>query len=193
MRIAVGLEDFADITNDLRARAAPEVPATCWRRCASRTRSASAIVGARNCDAVVAVQAAPQSCRDGLTIPGRPPKPQLVNPRDVPHRGLGTPEGRAALVHAVAHIEFNAINLALDAAWRFGGLPDDYYADWISVAQDEARHFQMLPRALARARLRLRRLHRPQRLVGSRRENRATTRSRAWRWCRACWKRAGST
>ncbi|HKY92429.1 MAG TPA: ferritin-like domain-containing protein, partial [Nevskiaceae bacterium] len=80
---------------------------------------------------------------------GRPARPELVRPRDVPHRGLGSAEGRAALVHAVAHIEFNAINLALDAACRFGGMPDDYYADWISVAQDEARHFTMLATRLA--------------------------------------------
>lgn len=74
-------------------------------------------------------------------VPGRPQRPELIRPRDVPNRGLGTIEGRAALCHAVAHIEFNAINLALDAAWRFGDLPAGYYADWLSVAQDEARHF----------------------------------------------------
>ncbi|HEY0974409.1 MAG TPA: ferritin-like domain-containing protein [Solimonas sp.] len=86
---------------------------------------------------------------DPAAIPGRPERPALIHPHDVPHRGLGTSEGRAALIHAVAHIEFNAINLALDAAWRFDGMPDDYYADWISVAQDEARHFQMLDARLA--------------------------------------------
>lgn len=77
-------------------------------------------------------------------VPGRPDQPALIHPRDVPTRGLGTVAGRAALIHAVAHIEFNAINLALDAAWRFRGLPDRYYADWLSVARDEARHFAML-------------------------------------------------
>jgi uncharacterized ferritin-like protein (DUF455 family) len=77
-------------------------------------------------------------------VPGRPERPLLVRPRDVPTRGLGSAEGRAALVHAVAHIEFNAINLALDACCRFPGMPADYYLDWISVAQDEARHFTML-------------------------------------------------
>lgn len=77
-------------------------------------------------------------------IPGRPAQPELISPRDVPNRGLGTPEGRAAMIHAVAHIEFNAVNLALDAALRFDWLPAEYYADWISVAQDEARHFAML-------------------------------------------------
>lgn len=79
-----------------------------------------------------------------IGIPGRPAQPRLIHPREVPYRGLGTPEGRAALVHAVAHIEFNAINLALDACWRFRGMPTDYYRDWLSVAQDEARHFALL-------------------------------------------------
>lgn len=76
--------------------------------------------------------------------PGRPLTPVLVSPREVPRRGLGTEAGRAALIHAIAHIEFNAINLALDAALRFAGMPESYYADWLSVAQDEARHFSML-------------------------------------------------
>lgn len=80
--------------------------------------------------------------------PGRPAQPTLVRPRDVPARGLGSVEGRAALCHAVAHIEFNAINLALDAGLRFGAMPDAYYADWLSVAQDEARHFLMMRQRL---------------------------------------------
>jgi uncharacterized ferritin-like protein (DUF455 family) len=76
--------------------------------------------------------------------PGRPARPTLVSPKQLPQRGLGTPEGRAALVHAVAHIEFNAVNLAWDAVYRFRGMPVEYYADWISVADDEARHFRLL-------------------------------------------------
>lgn len=79
-----------------------------------------------------------------IGTPGRPEKPRLVLPREVPRRGLGSDEGRAALVHAVAHIEFNAINLAWDAVYRFRGMPGDYYRDWASVANDEARHFTML-------------------------------------------------
>ena len=79
-----------------------------------------------------------------IGAPGRPARPRLVMPRDVPQRGLGTDEGRAALVHAVAHIEFNAINLAWDAVYRFRDMPDDYYRDWASVAHDESRHFTML-------------------------------------------------
>lgn len=80
----------------------------------------------------------------GPDLPGRPARPQLVAPRQLKQRGLGTAAGRAALLHAVAHIEFNAINLALDAVQRFAGLPPDYYADWLSVADDEARHFRLL-------------------------------------------------
>lgn len=62
----------------------------------------------------------------------------------VPHRSPFTPEGLAALLHAIAHIEFNAINLALDAAWRFAGMPEDFYRDWLRVADEEATHFGLL-------------------------------------------------
>ena len=77
-------------------------------------------------------------------LPGRPPLPRLVPAREVPSRTPFTPEGRVALLHAVAHIEFNAINLALDAAWRFPGLPIAYYRDWLRVASEEALHFTLL-------------------------------------------------
>lgn len=80
----------------------------------------------------------------GLLPCGRPGRPHMVPPARLPRRGLGTLEGRRALIHAVAHIEFNAINLGLDAALRFPGMPDAYYRDWLSVAADEARHFSML-------------------------------------------------
>ena len=79
-----------------------------------------------------------------IRMPGRPGRPVLVHPRELPKRGFGTDEGRAAFVHAIAHIEFNAIDLAWDAVYRFRGLPREYYADWVSVASDEARHFAML-------------------------------------------------
>lgn len=81
---------------------------------------------------------------DPIRMPGRPMRPALVHPRDLPKRGFGTPEGRAAFVHAIAHIEFNAIDLAWDAVYRFRGLPREYYADWVGVASDEARHFALL-------------------------------------------------
>lgn len=79
-----------------------------------------------------------------LAIPGHPARPELVAPRVVPRRAMHTPEGRAAMVHAMAHIEFNAINLALDAVWRFADMPREYYADWLQVADEEALHFTLL-------------------------------------------------
>ncbi len=81
--------------------------------------------------------------------PGRPDRPELVPPSRVPRRRLGSAAGRAALVHAIAHIEFNAINLALDAACRFRDMPPGFARDWLSVAADEARHFRLLERRLA--------------------------------------------
>lgn len=77
-------------------------------------------------------------------LPGRPARPRLLPPTQVPSRTPFTPEGRAALLHAVAHIEFNAINLALDAVWRFPGMPEAYYRDWQRVAAEEALHFTLL-------------------------------------------------
>lgn len=77
-------------------------------------------------------------------IPGRPDKPDLVSPLAVKKRSMRTPEGRASLIHALAHIEFNAINLALDAIWRFPNMPDQYYIDWLKVAAEEAYHFSLL-------------------------------------------------
>ena len=76
--------------------------------------------------------------------PGRPEKPELVQPKDLPQRKPNTPEGRAILFHAITHIEFNAINLALDAAYRFRHMPEDFYRDWIQVAEEEAYHFTLL-------------------------------------------------
>ena len=77
-------------------------------------------------------------------LPGRPVRPRLVPPKTVPTRSPFTPEGRAALLHAVTHIEFNAINLALDAVWRFDAMPVAYYRDWLRVAAEEALHFTLL-------------------------------------------------
>ena len=73
----------------------------------------------------------------------------MIAPHQVPRRRTDTPAGRAALIHALAHIEFNAINLALDAAHRFAGMPPAYYADWLSVADEEALHFELLSAHLA--------------------------------------------
>jgi len=82
--------------------------------------------------------------------PGRPDRPVLVAARDVPKRSPAGPEGRIALLHALAHIELNAIDLALDIVGRFAGCEDlggseaDFAADWIGVAAEEAKHFLML-------------------------------------------------
>jgi uncharacterized ferritin-like protein (DUF455 family) len=76
--------------------------------------------------------------------PGHPEKPELVSPGKLAKRRLGSIEGRAALMHAITHIEFNAINLALDALYRFQEMPVGYYQDWLRVAVEEAYHFQMV-------------------------------------------------
>jgi len=78
------------------------------------------------------------------SLPGRPARPRLVPPKDVPTRSPFTLAGRAALLHAIAHIEFNAINLALDAVWRFADMPAEFYRDWLRVAGEEALHFSLL-------------------------------------------------
>jgi uncharacterized ferritin-like protein (DUF455 family) len=95
-------------------------------------------------------QAATLSIADKLPIappdglPGCPGRPELRSHLDVPKRSPHTPAGLAALLHAVTHIEFNAINLALDAAWRFDNMPPAYYRDWLLVAAEEALHFSLL-------------------------------------------------
>lgn len=79
-----------------------------------------------------------------ISHPGRPNKPALVEPRQVPRSSLGAIEGRAALIHALCHIEFNAINLALDCCYRFPQLPDEFHQGWLQVADEEALHFRLL-------------------------------------------------
>lgn len=86
----------------------------------------------------------PTQTIERIPDPGRPSKPELVSPKSLPKRGLGTKEGHAALMHSIAHIEFNAVNLALDALYRFQQMPMAYYQDWIGVAGEEAYHFQLI-------------------------------------------------
>ena len=93
--------------------------------------------------------AANAAAPDPIRMPGRPATLELVHPSKLPRRGLGSVAGRAAFIHAIAHIELNAIDLAWDAVYRFRGLPASFTADWVSCADDEARHFGLL-----RARLR---------------------------------------
>jgi uncharacterized ferritin-like protein (DUF455 family) len=82
--------------------------------------------------------------------PGRPPQPALVDPRGLPRRSFASREGRICLLHAFAHIEFNAINIALDAAYRFRAQPERFVDDWLQVAAEEAEHFRMLDDELRR-------------------------------------------
>jgi uncharacterized ferritin-like protein (DUF455 family) len=86
---------------------------------------------------------------DPLDLPGRPATPELVTPSSLKRRSMQSDAGRAVLLHALAHIEFNAINLALDAVWRFPSMPDAFYRDWFKVAAEEARHFSLLSARLA--------------------------------------------
>jgi uncharacterized ferritin-like protein (DUF455 family) len=104
----------------------------------ARALGARAEAAAIDVEAVFDEPAAPAVC------PGRPALPRLVPPKAVPSRSPFTLEGRAALLHAITHIEFNAINLALDAVWRFPGLPARYYLDWLRVAGEEALHFTLM-------------------------------------------------
>lgn len=77
-------------------------------------------------------------------IPGRPTRPMLLPHIGIRQRPLKSPEGRAALMHALAHIELNAVDLAADILWRFAGMPDEFYRDWTRVAREEAYHFGLL-------------------------------------------------
>lgn len=81
---------------------------------------------------------------ESITQAGRPQAPELVHPSRLPRRGLGSEQGRLALIHAIAHIEFNAINLAWDAVQRYPEMPRAYYDDWIQVAREEVHHFRLL-------------------------------------------------
>jgi len=83
------------------------------------------------------------------TRPARPAKPMLCAPGEMPKRSTG-PKGRIALVHALAHIELNAIDLAWDIIARFTGhdLPKSFYDDWVEVAEEEAKHFEELANRL---------------------------------------------
>ncbi len=78
--------------------------------------------------------------------PARPEKPDLLDPRDVPRRRPGSPQGRIALLHAVAHIELNAVDLHWDIIARFTDhpMPMGFYDDWVKAADEEAKHFNLI-------------------------------------------------
>ncbi len=125
-----------------------ELAAACLAECDPREKCRAVHRLVEGVDKGAMTLSGEQSCKP-VASPGRPERPPLVAPERVPRRRLGNTSGRAALVHAIAHIEFNAINLALDAVCRFPGMPDEYYRDWISVAEDESRHFSMLSKRLS--------------------------------------------
>lgn len=85
---------------------------------------------------------------EGISLPGHPARPELKVHTAMGRRSPATAEGRAILLHAIAHIEFNAINLALDCVYRFRSMSADFHGDWLRVAVEEACHF-----GLVRARL----------------------------------------
>ena len=105
------------------------------------------VAGKLHAVAVIAVDVALDAHAEistSMPLPGRPARPNLIAATDVPRRGIGSREGRAALIHALAHIEFNAINLALDVVWRFANMPANFYREWMQVAREEALHFSLL-------------------------------------------------
>jgi len=79
-----------------------------------------------------------------LNEPGRLDQPEIVMPKDLKKRKFKSEIGRAALIHALTHIELTAVNLAWDSIYRYRGMPKDYYDDWVQCAKEEAGHFIML-------------------------------------------------
>ncbi|MBK6008377.1 ferritin-like domain-containing protein [Ramlibacter ginsenosidimutans] len=116
--------------------------------CAAEPREKVALARALH-EQVAQCTLSPAAPASPPSLPGRPVLPRLVHPARVPRRSPARPEGLAALLHAIAHIEFNAINLALDAAWRFEGMPRAFHEDWLRVAAEEAFHFTLLADHLA--------------------------------------------
>ena len=116
-----------------------------WLLATDPTRKANGVIGLQKAFLAGEVKLDTEiQLTEHSSIPGRPNQPTLVPPKDLKKRSMRTVEGCAALVHALAHIEFNAINLALDAIWRFANMPADYYKDWLKVAAEEAYHFSLL-------------------------------------------------
>ncbi|KAA5805026.1 ferritin-like domain-containing protein [Alkalicaulis satelles] len=129
---------------DVLMSAGPDEKAACARRVAADWRAGALALPERGAPGMAPGR------------PARPDRPVLAPPSGVPKRKLGSRAGRFALLHAVAHIEFNAIDLAFDMVARFGGdarISDedraDFISDWITVGDDEARHFRLLGERLA--------------------------------------------
>ena len=137
-RDGAGQRRYHDAVNTLRSKAlAVLLEADPWRKAA--LARALDTVGGIGVDAAIAEPAG---------IPGRPARPALVPHIEIKQRSIKSPDGLAALMHALAHIEFNAINLAADLTWRFAGMPEQFYLDWARVAREEAYHFGLLSERL---------------------------------------------
>ena len=135
----IGVSEPAPITDCLRGQALAALAAQAWPEKMAAVNNIADTVPL-DCHREFAAPA---------SLPGRPARPELVAPAEVKHRSMATVEGRAALLHALAHIEFNAVNLALDILWRFAGMPEAFYRDWLRVAREEAYHFDLLRQRLA--------------------------------------------
>ena len=137
----------------------PSLPSTLWPK-SLRLQALDLLLMRHADDKAAAVRALPPVSALSLAetqavlaeppgVPGRPERPELRPPSDMKSRAVGSPEGRAGLLHALAHIESNAIDLALDVLWRFDGMPEAFYLDWLQVAREEALHFHLLHAHLA--------------------------------------------
>lgn len=133
-RLAARLRHYSDMTQDLRALALDVIRV---RDPNEKALAARALDPHAPCDP-------DRTYEEPAGVPGRLERPPLVPPAELKQRSVHTLPGRIALIHALAHIELNAINLALDAVWRFAGMPDLYYRHWLRVAQEEALHYQLL-------------------------------------------------
>ena len=137
-RDGAGQRRYHDAVNTLRSKAlAVLLEADPWRKAA--LARALDIFDGIGVDAAIVEPAG---------IPGRPVRPALVSHTEIKQRSIKSPDGLAALMHALAHIEFNAINLAADLTWRFAGMPEQFYLDWAKVAREEAYHFGLLSERL---------------------------------------------
>lgn len=125
---------MAGMTHDIRARALDVIRVQDPN---DKAEAARAIDACGACDPT-------RQYEEPAGVPGRLPRPALVPPGQLRQRSVNTLDGRIALIHALAHIELNAINLALDVLWRFAGMPDAFYRNWLSIAQEEALHYQLL-------------------------------------------------
>jgi uncharacterized ferritin-like protein (DUF455 family) len=136
------------------AKALSDTLADAAKRClVSRDADAKVLESRRSADAWrngrLNLEGCPQPyVSDEAVEPGIPQRVSLVHPFDVPKRKISTDRGKRAFIHAIAHIEFNAINLAWDCVWRFRGMPHSFYDDWVHVAAEETEHFALLAQRL---------------------------------------------